>query len=44
MSKTSKSLTMSKGKDTFNRTKPLIVEVDYMGRRKSYQNGGKVSK
>ena len=44
MSKTRKSLATTKGKDTSRRAKPLVVGVGYMGWRKPYQNGGKVSK
>ena len=44
MSKTRKSLATTKGKDTSRRAKPLVAEACYMGRRKPYQNGGKVSK
>ena len=44
MSKTRKSLTTTKGKDTSRRAKPLVVGVGYMSWRKPYQNGGKASK
>ena len=44
MSKTRKSLTTTKGKDSSNRAKPLVAGAGYMGRRKPYQNGGKVNK
>ena len=44
MSKTRKSLTTTKGKDTSSRAKPLVAVAGYMGRRKPYQNGGKVNK
>ena len=44
MSKTRKSLATTKGKDTSHRAKPLIAGAGYMGRRKPYQNGGKVDK
>ena len=44
MSKTRKSLATTKGKDIFYRAKPLVAGAGYMGRRKPYQNGDKVSK
>lgn len=44
MAKTSKSLATTKGKDTSHRAKPLVVGAGYMGGRKPYQNGGKISK
>lgn len=44
MSKTSKSLATTKGKDTSRRAKPLVAGAGYMGRRKPYQNRGKVDK
>ena len=44
MSKTRKSLATTKGKDTSHRAKPLVAGAGYMGRRKPYQNGGKISK
>ena len=44
MSKTRKSLTTAKSKDTSRRAKPLVAGAGYMGGRKPYQNGGKVSK
>ena len=44
MSNTRKSLATNKGKDTSNRTKPLVAVAGYMGGRKPYQNGGKVNK
>ena len=44
MSKTRKSLTITKGKDTSRRAKHLVAGAGYMGGRKPYQNGGKVSK
>ena len=44
MSKRRKSLATTKGKDTSHRTKPLVAGADYTGRRKPYQNGGKVNK
>lgn len=39
-----KSLKTTKGKDTSSRAKPLVAGAGYMGGRKPYQNGGKVSK
>ena len=39
-----KSLSITKGKDTSHRAKPLVAGAGYMGGRKPYQNGGKVSK
>lgn len=39
-----KSLKITKGKDTSSRAKPLVAGAGYMGGRKPYQNGGKVSK
>ena len=44
MSKTRKSLATTKGKDTSHRAKPLVAGAGYMGVRKPYQNGGKISK
>ena len=44
MSKTRKSLSTTKGKYTSRRAKPLVAETGYIGGRKPYQNGGKVSK
>lgn len=44
VSKTRKSLATTKGKDTSHRVKPLVAGAGYMGRRKPYQNGGKVDK
>ena len=44
MSKRRRSLATTKGKDTFRRAKPLVAGAGYMGGRKPYQNGGKVSK
>ena len=44
MSKTRKSLTMTKGKDISHRAKPLVAGAGYMGGRKPYQNGGQVNK
>lgn len=44
MSKTRKSLATTKGKDASHRAKPLVAGAGYMGKRKPYQNGGKVSK
>ena len=44
MSKYSKSLATTKGKDTSRRAKPLVAGAGYMDGRKPYQNGGKVSK
>ena len=44
MSKRHRSLATTKGKDTSRRAKPLVAGAGYMGRRKPYQNGGKVSK
>ena len=43
MSKNRKSLTTTKGKDTSRRAKPLVAGAGYMGGRKPYQNGGKIS-
>ena len=42
--KTRKTLATIKGKDTSHRAKPLVAGAGYMGGRKPYQNGGKVSK
>lgn len=42
--KTRKSLATTKGKDASRRAKPLVAGAGYMGGRKPYQNGGKVSK
>lgn len=44
MSKTRKSLETTKGKDVSRRPKPMVAGAGYMGRRKPYQNGGKVNK
>ena len=44
MSNTRKSLATTKGKDTSHRAKPFVAGAGYMGGRKPYQNGGKVSK
>lgn len=44
MAKTRKSLVTTKGKDTSHRAKPLVAGAGYMGGRKPYKNGGKVSK
>lgn len=44
MSKRHRSLATTEGKDTSRRAKPLVAGAGYMGRRKPYQNGGKVSK
>ena len=44
MSKRCRSLATTKGKDTSRRVKPLVAGAGYMGGRKPYQNGGKVSK
>ena len=44
MSKSRKRLGTSKGKGTSRRAKPLVAGAGYMGGRKPYQNGGKVSK
>ena len=44
MSKHSRSLATTKGKDTSHRAKPLVAGAGYMGRRKPYQNGSKVDK
>ena len=44
MSKHRKSLATTKGKDTSHRAKPFVAGAGYMGGRKPYQNGGKVSK
>ena len=44
MSKRRRSLTTTKDKDTSRRAKPLVAGAGYMGGRKPYQNGGKVSK
>lgn len=44
MSKTRKSLAMTKGKDTFHRAKPLVAGAGYIGRRKPYKYGGQVNK
>ena len=40
MSKTRKSLTTTKGKDTSRRAKPLVAGAGYMGGRKPYQKWG----
>ena len=39
-----KSLSTTKGKDISRRAKPLVAGAGYMGGRKPYQNGGKISK
>ena len=44
MFKTRKSLATIKGKDTSRRPKPFVARACYMGGRKPYQNGDKVSK
>ena len=44
MNKRCRSLATTKGKDTSRRAKPLVAGAGYMGRRKPYQNGGKVDK
>lgn len=44
MSKHRKSLATTKGKDTSNRAKPLVVGAGYMGGRKPYKCGGQVNK
>lgn len=44
MSKRRRNLATTKGKDTSRRAKPLVAGAGYMGGRKPYQNGGKVSK
>lgn len=44
MSKSHRSLSTTKGKDNSRRAKPLVAGAGYMGRRKPYQNGGKVNK
>ena len=44
MAKIRKSLATTKGKDTSYRAKPLVAGAGYIGRRKPYQNGGKVNK
>ena len=44
MSKTRKRLAATKGKDTSRRAKPLVAGAGYMGKRKPYQNGGKIDK
>ena len=44
MSKRRRSLFTTKGKDTSRRAKPLVAGAGYMGKRKPYQNGGKISK
>ena len=44
MSKHRRSLATTKGKDISRRAKPLVAGAGYMGGRKPYQNGGKVSK
>ena len=44
MSKRHKSLATTKGKDTSRRAKPLVAGAGYMGKRKPYQNGGKIDK
>ena len=44
ISKRRKSLATTKGKDTSRRAKPLVAGAGYMGKRKPYQNGGKVDK
>ena len=44
MSNTRKGLATTKGKDTSHRAKPLVAGVGYMGGRKPYKNGGKISK
>ena len=44
MSKRSKSLATTKGKDTSNRAKLLVAGAGYMGGRKPYKCGGQVNK
>ena len=44
MSKRRRSLATTKGKDISRRAKPLVAGAGYMGRRKPYQNVGKVNK
>ena len=44
MSKRSKSLATTKGKDISNRAKPLVAGAGYMGGRKPYKCGGQVNK
>ena len=44
MSKRRRSLATTKGKDTSRRAKPLVAGAGYIGGRKPYKNGGKVSK
>lgn len=44
MNKHCRSLATTKGKDTSRRAKPLVAGAGYMGGRKPYQNGGKISK
>ena len=44
MSKTRKSLAMTKGKDISHRAKPLVAGAGYIGGRKPYKCGGQVNK
>ena len=44
MSKTRKSLSTTKGKDSSHRAKPLVVKGGLTKSRTPYKNGGKVSK
>ena len=44
MYKSRKSLSTTKGKDISRRAKPLVAGAGYIGGRKPYQNGGKISK
>ena len=44
MAKHKRSLATTKGKDTSNRAKPLVAGAGYMGGRKPYSCGGKISK
>ena len=44
MSKRRKSIATIKGKDTSNRSKPLVAGAGYMGGRKPYKCGGQVNK
>ena len=44
VSKTTKSLDTTKGKDTSRRAKPLVAGAGYMGGRKPYKCGGQVNK
>lgn len=44
ISKTRKSLAITKGKDASRRAKPLVVKGGLTKSRTPYKNGGKISK